>query len=111
METITKYWGQKTKAEKYLEFVNDWITIEAISDNYGLKIEGMQQLLNEGKIEHLENCVTTAKNKVEVLREALTKLMDEVNDMKRAKNILTYSHAELNAQAAIKESTIYPTTK
>jgi hypothetical protein len=79
MENITKHWGQKTKAEKYLEYVNDWLTIEAISDNYGLKIEGMQQLLNEGKIEHLENCLTTAKGKVEVLREAIKGTLRNIN--------------------------------
>lgn len=100
--TTTKRWGQKTKSEKYLEFVNDWLTIEAISDNYGITIAGMKELLNEGKIEHLENVCSIAKSKVDVLREALTKLMDEVNDMKRAQNILTYSHAELNAQSALK---------
>lgn len=71
MEKIKKYWGQKTKAEKYLEYVNDWLTIEAISDNYGMTIAEMKELLNEGKIEHLENCLTAAKDNVKELLEAL----------------------------------------
>ena len=52
METIKKYWGQKTKAEKYLEFVNEWLTVDAIADNYGISKTEMEKLLNEGKIEH-----------------------------------------------------------
>lgn len=75
-----KHWGQKTKAEKYLEYVNDWLTIEAISDNYGITIDAMKQLLNEGKIEHLENCCTIAKNKVEILRDAIKGIMRNAND-------------------------------
>jgi predicted Ser/Thr protein kinase len=75
-----KHWGQKTKAEKYLEYVNDWLTIDAISDNYDMKIEDMKHLLNDGKIEHLENCCTIAKDKVKVLREAIKGILRNVND-------------------------------
>jgi len=74
------HWGRKTKAEKYLEFVNDWLTIEAISNNYGITIEAMKQLLNDGKIEHLENCCMIAKDKIEVLREAIKGVLRNVND-------------------------------
>jgi hypothetical protein len=80
METITKRWGQKTKAEKYLEFVNDWLTIDAIADNYGMTKEGMKELLNEGKIEHLENCCDIKGRKVAVLREAIKGILRNVND-------------------------------
>ena len=49
----------------------------------------------------METEIAALKADNERLREALVKLMDEVNDMKRAQNILTYSHAELNAKAAL----------
>lgn len=78
METKTKFWGQKTKSEKYLEFVNDWLTIDAIAENYGMTNADMINLLNEGKIEHLENICASQKQKLESYAKDCGKMGDIV---------------------------------
>lgn len=78
MSNITKFWGQKTKAEKYLEFVNDWLTIDAIADNYGMTNADMINLLNEGKIEHLENICEERKAKLETYKKDYDSMVAEV---------------------------------
>jgi hypothetical protein len=51
----TKYFGQKTLEEKYLEWVNDWLTIEGMADNYGLTKEQLMSIINKGREEHINN--------------------------------------------------------
>lgn len=74
---ITKFWGQKTKAEKYLEFVNDWLTIDAIADNYGMTNADMINLLNEGRIEHLENICEELKARCETYKRDYDSMVAE----------------------------------
>lgn len=50
-----KYFGQKTNAEKYLEYINEWLTIEKMADNYGLTQEKLIDIINKGRIEHETN--------------------------------------------------------
>lgn len=83
MSNITKFWGQKTKAEKYLEFVNDWLTIDAIADNYGMTNADMINLLNEGKIEHLENICEERKAKLETYKKDYESMVAEVLRLSR----------------------------
>lgn len=51
----TKYFGQKTLEEKYLEWINDWLTIDAMADNYGLTKEQLMSIINKGREEHINN--------------------------------------------------------
>lgn len=60
----TKRFGQKTLAEKYLEWVNDWLTVDAMADNYGMTKEQMLDIIERGKIEHNQNC-NSVKDKQE----------------------------------------------
>jgi len=81
--TPGKFWGQKTKAEKYLEFVNDWLTIDAIADNYGMTNADMINLLNEGKIEHLENIITERTKKLESYKKDYESMVAEILRLSR----------------------------
>lgn len=50
-----KHFGQKTLAEKYLEWVNDWLTVKAMAENYGKTESEMLVIIEKGKIEHEKN--------------------------------------------------------
>jgi hypothetical protein len=58
----TKYFGQKTLEEKYLEWVNDWLTIDAMADNYGLTKEQLMSIINKGREEHINNSLNKIAN-------------------------------------------------
>lgn len=57
-----KYFGQKTLEEKYLEWVNDWITLEGMADNYGLTKEQLMSIINKGREEHINNSLIKINN-------------------------------------------------
>jgi hypothetical protein len=50
-----KHFGQKTLEEKYLEWANEWLTIEGMADNYGLTKEQLMSIINKGREEHINN--------------------------------------------------------
>jgi hypothetical protein len=44
MKTLTPF-RKRTAEDIYLEYVNDWITIDAMAENYGIEPEKLGQLL------------------------------------------------------------------
>ena len=57
-----KYFGKKTLEEKYLEWVNEWLTIEGMADNYGLTKEQLMSIINKGREEHINNSLNKISN-------------------------------------------------
>lgn len=49
-----KYFGQKTDTERYLEWVNEWLTVKGMAENYGRTEAEMLEIIEKGKAEHLE---------------------------------------------------------
>jgi len=47
--------SQRTAQDVYLEYVNDWLTIKAIAENYNMEEEAMLSLINKGRREHEES--------------------------------------------------------
>ena len=50
-----KSFSTRTKADIYLEWVNYWLTVDAMADNYGRSTGELEQIINEGREEHEEN--------------------------------------------------------
>lgn len=50
-----KPFSRKTSIEIYLEYVNDWLTVEKMADNYNRSIEFMNNLIDNGRIKHENN--------------------------------------------------------
>lgn len=46
-----------TAAEIYLDYLNNWLTIEKMAEDYGITEDHMQSLINRGKIEHEYECL------------------------------------------------------
>ena len=44
MKTLTPF-SKRTAEDIYLEYVNDWLTIDAMAENYGIEPEKLGQLL------------------------------------------------------------------
>jgi len=44
-----------TTAEIYLDWVNNFLTLEVMAENYGLSIDRMNELIEEGRKEHVDN--------------------------------------------------------
>lgn len=54
MEKLIPF-SKRTAASIYLEFINDWLTIKAIAENYNMEEDAMLTLINKGRREHEEN--------------------------------------------------------
>lgn len=54
--------SKKTNAEKYLEYVNDWLTVKAFADNYGRTEAEMLEIINKGREEHERNVIEYKKS-------------------------------------------------
>lgn len=50
-----KPFSKRTAAEIYLEYVNDWITISAMAENYGRSEEEINNIIDNGRIQHEKN--------------------------------------------------------
>ena len=50
-----KAFSKKTPAEIYLEWVNDWLTVSAMAENYGRSYEWMMKIIEEGKKDYLKS--------------------------------------------------------
>ncbi len=76
-----KPFSERTNAEIYLEFVNDWVTIEAMADNYGRNKATLSNIVANGKIEY-ENSLQPTTTKGELLQDKITvyKFLSEVAD-------------------------------
>jgi transcriptional antiterminator len=46
---------KKTKADIYLEFFNDWLTVERMAEHYGITEREMRRVIDAGKMEHESN--------------------------------------------------------
>jgi hypothetical protein len=44
MKTLTPF-NRRTAEDIYLEYVNNWLTIDAMAENYGIEPEKLGQLL------------------------------------------------------------------
>lgn len=52
MTTKLTPFSERTAENIYLEWVNDWLTVDAMADNYGRKPEELIVILNKGREEH-----------------------------------------------------------
>ena len=55
MSTIA--FSKRTSADIYLEWVNDWLTISAMAENYGRTEKDMTEIIDKGRIEHEKNVI------------------------------------------------------
>ena len=53
-----KTFSKKTNEEIYLEWLNDYLTIQAMADNYGRKAKELETIINKGRNEHLQKFAT-----------------------------------------------------
>ena len=44
METLSPF-SKRTAEDIYLEYVNDWLTIDSMAENYGIDPERLSQIL------------------------------------------------------------------
>jgi predicted DNA-binding ArsR family transcriptional regulator len=51
MKTL-KPFSKRTKEDIYLEYLNDWLTIKAMAENYGISEARMTKIIHAGQIEH-----------------------------------------------------------
>lgn len=63
MENKIKF-SDKTPADKYLEYVNDWLTVERMAEHYGHTTKEMIKIIDQGKEEHELNCTRVMFQKV-----------------------------------------------
>lgn len=47
-----KAFSKRTKQSIYLEYVNEWLTVKAMAENYGRSYDYMKKIINEGRKEH-----------------------------------------------------------
>lgn len=47
--------SKRTVSDIYLEYINDWLTVSAMADNYGRTEQEMNEIINNGREEHEEN--------------------------------------------------------
>lgn len=47
--------SKRTNANIYLEYVNDWLTVKAMAENYGRSEKAMLDIIDKGRVEHEEN--------------------------------------------------------
>lgn len=52
MENKIIPFSQRTNADIFLEYKNDWLTVEAMADNYGRTVEDMRNIISKGREEH-----------------------------------------------------------
>lgn len=48
-----KAFSKKTNEEIYLEWLNDFITVSAMADNYCMQPKKLEKLINKGRNDHL----------------------------------------------------------
>jgi hypothetical protein len=51
--------SKKTDAEVFLEWLNEWLTIDRMAENYNLNPQDLKYRIEQGKIEHENNCNPT----------------------------------------------------
>jgi hypothetical protein len=53
----------KTNEEVYLEWLNDFLTIQTMADNYGMPSGELEIIINRGRNEHLQKFESEAYKK------------------------------------------------
>jgi hypothetical protein len=54
----------KTNEEVYLEWLNDFLTIQTMADNYGMPSGELEIIINRGRNEHLQKFESEAYKKI-----------------------------------------------
>ena len=49
-----KPFSKKTNEEIYLEWLNDWLTIKSMADNYNIHAQDLGNIIDKGRDEHLQ---------------------------------------------------------
>jgi hypothetical protein len=59
-----KPFSKKTNEEIYLEWLNDYLTIQAMADNYDMKSKELETIIDKGRDEHLQKFESDAYKKI-----------------------------------------------
>jgi len=98
MKTKTTF-EQKTLADKYLEFVNDWLTISAMAEHYGYSTGQMGVIIERGKREYNLNWTRVKFKKI--VKDQVSDIASEINQA--AENYASLSICEnLEPEQALK---------
>jgi len=49
-----KPFSKRTNEEIYLEWLNDWLTIKSMAENYNMHAQDLGNLIDKGRDEHLQ---------------------------------------------------------
>jgi hypothetical protein len=60
-----KPFSKRTPEDIYLEYVNDWLTVERMADNYGRAEEEMRTIIEKGKADHMKATAITVSHRKE----------------------------------------------
>ncbi len=55
MTTILTAFSKRTAESIYLEYLNDWLTVSRMAENYGRTEEEMKRVIDKGRDEHIVN--------------------------------------------------------
>ena len=50
--------SQRTAESIYLEYLNDWLTVARMAENYGRTVKQMQTFIDLGRDEHIQKIAT-----------------------------------------------------
>jgi len=53
LEAILTPFSKRTAESIYLEFLNDWLTIKTMADNYNMHAQDLGHLIDKGRDEHV----------------------------------------------------------
>jgi hypothetical protein len=51
--------SKKTNEEIYLEYLNEWLTIKGMADNYNIDKTILEEIIKKGREEHTKNIENT----------------------------------------------------
>jgi hypothetical protein len=72
-----KPFSKKTNEEIYLEWLNDYLTIEAMADNYAMIPRELEKIIDKGRNEHLEKFASDEYKKIWLpLRNSSNEIID-----------------------------------
>jgi len=55
LEPVLIPFSKRTAESIYLEFVNDWLTIKSMADNYNMHAQDLGHIIDKGRDEHIVN--------------------------------------------------------
>ena len=84
--------SQRSKADIYREYLNDWLTVERMADNYNRPEDEMRAIIDAGKIEHEAGCApATAAPEPEKLKAKVYAAYEKDGGYSRALDIANNS--------------------